>query len=102
SHALTGKRAQPLAPLRADDAHMIRSQMNRGDWLILGTLAVIWGGAFFFINVAVHHAPPLTYVCLRVSVAPAAMWLFLRFKRQPLGLPPKAWGSMFLLAFLNN
>jgi drug/metabolite transporter (DMT)-like permease len=102
SDAFDRKQAEAAAPLRPDDAHMIRSQMNRGDWLILGTLAVIWGGAFFFINVAVHHVPPLTYVWLRVSIAAAAMWLFLRFKRQPLGLPAKAWGSMFLLAFLNN
>src|SRR3569833_4067815 len=90
------------APLPRNDAHMIRAQMNRNDWLILGVLAVIWGGAFFFINVAVHHVPPLTYVWLRVTIAAAAMWLFLRIKGQPLGLPPKAWGSMFLLAFLNN
>jgi hypothetical protein len=41
---------------------MIRSQMNRNDWLILGVLALIWGGAFFFIGVAVRHVPPLTYV----------------------------------------
>jgi len=102
AEAFDRKQAEAAAPLPRDDAHMIRAQMNRGDWLILGTLAVIWGGAFFFINVAVHHVPPLTYVWLRVSIAAAAMWLFLRFKGQPLGLPPKAWGSMFLLAFLNN
>jgi drug/metabolite transporter (DMT)-like permease len=30
------------------------------------------------------------------------MWLFLRFKGQGLGLPPGAWGSIVLLALLNN
>ena len=100
--AFDRNRAEAAAALPPDDAHMIRAQMNRGDWLILSALAVIWGGAFFFINVAVHHVPPLTYVWLRVSIAAAAMWLFMRFRGQPLGLPPKAWGSMFLLAFLNN
>jgi len=81
---------------------MIRTQMNRSDWLILGVLAVIWGGAFFFIGVAVKHVHPLTYVWLRVTIAAAAMWLFLRFKGQSLGLPRRAWGSIFLLALLNN
>src|SRR5881227_1147274 len=81
---------------------MIRTVMNRGDWLILGTLAVIWGGAFFFIGVAVRHVPPLTYVWLRLTIAAAAMWLFLRFKGQGLGLPRGAWASIFLLALLNN
>src|SRR3954454_21276700 len=93
-HAFDRKQAEAAPPAAAQDAHMIRAQMNRHDWLILGILAVIWGGAFFFINVAVHHVPPLTYVWLRVSIAATAMWLFLRFKGQPLGLPPKAWGSM--------
>ena len=83
-------------------APMIRTQMNGRDWLILGILALIWGGAFFFIGVAVRHVQPLTYVWLRISIAAAAMWLFLRFKGQNLGLPRGAWASIFLLALLNN
>lgn len=81
---------------------MIREQMDRGDWAILGTLAVIWGGAFLFINVAVHHVHPLTYVWLRLTIAAGAMWLFLKVKGQSLGLPPQVWGSILLLALLNN
>src|SRR4051795_12581288 len=81
---------------------MIRTQMNGRDWMILGSLALIWGGAFFFIGVAVRHVPPLTYVLLRLSIAAAAMWLFLRIKGQSLDLPRGAWGSIFLLALLNN
>ena len=65
-------------------------------------LALIWGGAFFFIGVAVRHVPPLTYVWLRLSIAAAGMWLFLRVKGQPLGLPREVWGSILLLALLNN
>ncbi|MFL6794302.1 MAG: DMT family transporter [Sphingomicrobium sp.] len=85
-----------------DNAPVIRTVMNRRDWLILGILAVIWGGAFFFIGVAVKHVPPLTYVWLRLTIAAAAMWLFLRFKGQSLGLPKQVWGSILLLAMLNN
>jgi drug/metabolite transporter (DMT)-like permease len=84
------------------DVPMIRTQMNRRDWLILIVLALIWGGAFFFIGVAVRHVPPLTYVWLRLSIAAAGMWLFLRVKGQPLGLPRQVWGSILLLALLNN
>jgi len=96
------KQAEAATPECAQDAHMIRSQMDRGDWLILGLLAVIWGGAFFFIGVAVRHVPPLTYVFLRLSIAAAAMWAYLWFKGQKLGLPASAWGSMLVLALLNN
>ncbi|MEO8454003.1 MAG: DMT family transporter [Sphingomicrobium sp.] len=81
---------------------MIRTLMNRSDWLILGVLALIWGGAFFFIGVAVRHVQPLTYVWLRLTIAAAAMWLFLRFKGQTLDLPRQVWGSIVVLALLNN
>jgi len=88
-------------PVR-DKAHVIRTVMNRGDWLILGILAVIWGGAFFFIGVAVRHVPPLTYVWLRLTIAAAAMWFYLYVKGQKLGLPREVWTSILLLALLNN
>jgi drug/metabolite transporter (DMT)-like permease len=81
---------------------MIRAQMNRGDWLILGALALIWGGAFFFIGVAVRHVQPLTYVWLRLTIAAAAMWLFVRARGEHVGLPREIWGSILLLALLNN
>src|SRR5947209_11860218 len=81
---------------------VIRSQMNRSDWLIIGVLALIWGGAFFFIGVAVRHVPPLTYVWLRLTIAAAAMWLFLMVKGQRIGLPREVWGSILVLALLNN
>src|SRR5438309_10668997 len=73
---------------------VIRTQMNGRDWLILGSLALIWGGAFFFIGVAVRHVPPLTYVWLRLTIAASAMWLYLAFKRERLGLPRSACGSI--------
>ena len=40
--------------------HVIRTMMNGRDWAILCALAVIWGGAFVFIGVAVRHVDPLT------------------------------------------
>src|SRR4051812_24227654 len=81
---------------------VIRTQMNRGDWLILGVLALIWGGAFFFIGVAVRYIQPLTYVWLRVTIAALGMWLFLLVKRERVQLPRQVWGSIVLLAVLNN
>jgi drug/metabolite transporter (DMT)-like permease len=82
--------------------HMIRTVMNRSDWMILLTLAVIWGAAFMFIGVAVRHVPPMTYVWLRLSIAALAMLLFLKISGHKLGLPRGVWGSILLLALLNN
>ena len=81
---------------------MIRTVMDKSDWGILLILALIWGGAFVFIGVAVRHVDPLTYVWLRLTIAAGAMWLFLKVKGQSLGLPREVWGSILLLALLNN
>jgi drug/metabolite transporter (DMT)-like permease len=92
--------ASPAASAYADG--MIRTVMNRSDWGTLIVLALIWGAAFLFIGVAVRHVPPLTYVWLRLAIAAAAMWAFLRWKGARLDLPRSAWGSILLLALLNN
>ena len=94
--------AEPEVPAFGEDAHRIRIRMDRSDWLILLALALVWGSAFFFISVAVHAIPPLTYVWLRLTIAAAGLWLFLWWKGLPIALPRSVWGSMLLLALLNN
>ena len=92
--------AKSEKPLYA--APMINQEMTGREWLILLILAVIWGGAFMFIGVAVRHVDPLTYVWLRLTIASGGMLLFLKLRGDKLGLPRKVWGSIFLLALLNN
>jgi drug/metabolite transporter (DMT)-like permease len=94
-------REASVAP-RDYSAGMIRTVMNKSDWSTLIILALVWGAAFLFIGVAVQHVPPLTYVWLRLAIAATAMWMFLRWKGVPLDLPRSAWGSILLLALLNN
>src|SRR5512133_3912838 len=96
------KGAEADGPQDGNKPPMIRTTMNRSDWLILATLAVIWGGAFFFIGVAVKHVHPLTYVWLRLTVAAAAMWIYVKARGHSLGLPRQVWGAIILLAVLNN
>jgi drug/metabolite transporter (DMT)-like permease len=100
--AFERKLAEAADAVAGDKPSMIRTTMNRSDWLILLTLAVIWGGAFFFIGVAVRHVPPLTYVWLRLSIAAAAMWVYVKARGGSLGLPRQVWGAIVLLAVLNN
>jgi len=100
--AFDRKLADAAELVERDNAPVIRTIMNRRDWLILGILAVIWGGAFVFIGIAVKHVPPLTYVWLRLTIAAGAMWAYLFFNGHKLGLPRQVWGSILLLALLNN
>jgi drug/metabolite transporter (DMT)-like permease len=81
---------------------MINQEMTGREWLTLLILALIWGGAFLFIGVAVRHVDPLTYVWLRLTIAAGGMFLFLKLKGEKLGLPREVWGSILLLALLNN
>jgi drug/metabolite transporter (DMT)-like permease len=84
------------------DAAMIRTRMNRSDWLTLFALAAIWGGAFFFIHIAVHSLPALTYVLLRLSIASLGLFAFLKLRSEPIGLPRAVWKDMMILSLLNN
>lgn len=101
-HAFDRKRAEAAPAVEPYRLPMIRSQMNRSDWLVLLFLAVIWGGAFFFIGVAVRHVPPLTYVWLRLTIGAAGLWAYLMIRGERISLPREAWGSILLLALLNN
>lgn len=93
---------EAVRPATSDNAPVIRTQMNRSDWLTLIALALIWGAAFLFISVAVNEVAPLTYVWVRLTLAAAAMWLFLWWRGESAGLPRSIWGSILVLALFNN
>ncbi|HEY0626778.1 MAG TPA: DMT family transporter [Allosphingosinicella sp.] len=76
--------------------------MSGRDWATLILLSIIWGGSFFFIEVAVGSVKPITLVLIRVSLAALALWLFLLARRQALALPNGAVSAFLILALLNN
>lgn len=43
--------------------------MGTTAWVLLITLATLWGGSFFFSEVASAELPPLTVVLGRVGIA---------------------------------
>lgn len=77
-------------------------RMSASDWAILLVLSVLWGGAFFFISVALHGFAPLTLIFLRVGLASLLLWLVLRLRggRMPRGFA--AWRALLILALFNN
>jgi drug/metabolite transporter (DMT)-like permease len=96
-------KARDAVPGDADyTGMMINSLMSRREWTILVALALIWGAAFFFIKVAVTHVEPLTYVWLRLTIAAGGLWLWLRWRKDRLNLSLAMWGSILVLALLNN
>jgi drug/metabolite transporter (DMT)-like permease len=81
---------------------MTNRTMSGADWAILLILSVLWGGSFFFIEVALDSVAPLTLVLIRVALAAALLWAWLLLRRERLGLPPGAALALLVLALLNN
>lgn len=90
----TGERSAMYAP--------ITTTMTARDWLLLVMLSLLWGGSFFFIEIAVPVTGPLTLVWLRVSLASALLWIiaFATGKRLPRDV--HIWRSFFWMAVFNN
>lgn len=81
---------------------MAARDMSTGDWATLVALSVLWGGSFFFIEIALVGFPPLTLVFLRVAIAAAVLWLVLRARGGRIAGAPGAWQAMLVMAVLNN
>ncbi|HKA63135.1 MAG TPA: DMT family transporter, partial [Methylomirabilota bacterium] len=76
--------------------------MTTRQWTLLGLLAVLWGGAFFFSKVALGELPPFTVVLLRFGVAAIAMSAAVRLTGHQMPRSPRIWGGFVLLGLLNN
>lgn len=76
--------------------------MTLRDWLLLITLSVLWGGTFFFTEVALVDLPPFTIVFGRVGLAAVAslIWVYATGARMPGS--PRIWGAFLVMGLLNN
>jgi drug/metabolite transporter (DMT)-like permease len=75
--------------------------MRPADWLRLAILSLLWGGSFFFIEIAVPHLPVLTIVWLRVAMAAGVLALVLAAMRLPFP-PARSWPALLVMGALNN
>ena len=65
-------------------------------------LSVLWGGAFFFVGVAVVELPPLTVVLARVGIAAAILLGLTLFLGHSLPRTLSAWMPFLVMGLLNN
>ncbi|SEN44084.1 Threonine/homoserine efflux transporter RhtA [Pseudorhodobacter antarcticus] len=77
-------------------------KMSGLDWLLLATLSLLWGGSFFFVQLAVGHLPAFTIVFLRVSLAALALAGVLAVTRTPFPKGRAVWGALLVMGALNN
>jgi len=69
---------------------------------MLLALGAVWGGSFFFVEVALHEVGPFTIVLHRVFWAVPALGAVLWWKGLRLPASPKTWGAYFVMGALNN
>ena len=80
----------------------VNTIMNRREWAMLVTLSVLWGGSFFFAEIALESLPPLTIVTLRVGLAAITLWLVVLALKLPIPNSPPIWIAFFTMGLLNN
>lgn len=80
----------------------ISRTMGPAQWATLVILSILWGGAFFFVEVAVTALPPFTIVLSRVGLAALALHIFLLATGKRIRFDARLWGAFLVMGFLNN
>ena len=71
-------------------------------FMMLLILAAVWGGSFFFAEVALREVPPLTITLHRVIWAIPFLWAVVLFRQLSLPISLRVWGAFLVMGALNN
>lgn len=81
---------------------IISRTMGPAQWATLVILSILWGGSFFFVEIAITALPPFTIVLLRVGLAALALHIFLLARGAPVPLNLRLWGAFLVMGLINN
>jgi len=76
--------------------------MATREWVLLIVLSILWGGSFFFAEVALRDLGPLSIVCGRVSLAALALLAFVYLSGKQMPWDWISWRQFFVMGGLNN
>lgn len=77
-------------------------QMRLLDWALLIILSLLWGGSFFFTEIALQEVTPLVVVWGRVGLAALILIVLVRLKGLEFPTCKKIWFGFFVMGLLNN
>jgi drug/metabolite transporter (DMT)-like permease len=77
-------------------------RMNPLEWVMLLCLSVLWGGSFFFTEIAIEELPPLTVALLRVGLAAVILNVVTRAMGLRLPADGRIWIAFGGAGLLNN
>ena len=69
---------------------------------MLLVLSVLWGGSFFFTEIALVDLPPFTLVLGRVAIAAMILWWVVLLRHIAIPHDPKIWLGFLVMGALNN
>ena len=78
------------------------SPMGLAEWAMLIALSILWGGSFFFNELALDGLDPFTVVMWRVGIGGVALWLYLKARGRSLPKMGAAGGAFLVMGLLNN
>ncbi len=76
--------------------------MGPTEWALLILLSLLWGGSFFFVELALVELEPFTVVLGRVGFAAAALLGFVALSGHRMPREPAVWGAFLVMGGLNN
>ena len=76
--------------------------MGVREWLMLFALSILWGGSFFFVEIAVSELPPLVVVLCRVGLAASVLWAIILARGIALPHGREVWLTFLGMGMLNN
>ncbi len=81
---------------------MAQTDITAATWGRLSLLALIWGGSFLSVRVALDEIGVLSVVAHRVLWGALALWAVVLARRLPLPREARVWGALLVMGLLNN
>jgi drug/metabolite transporter (DMT)-like permease len=76
--------------------------MGLVEWTMLVLLSMLWGGSYFFVEIALTEWSPLLIVGVRVVIASVVIWAIVLAAGLPVPRSLSAWAAFFWMGLLNN
>lgn len=81
---------------------MIQPSFTATSAFMLFVLSLLWGGTFFFAEIAITEVPPLTLTLMRVTLALPLLFVVVRWKGIAIPSGARIWGAYLVMGALNN
>jgi hypothetical protein len=81
---------------------VINARMGLVQWSMLVLLSMLWGGSYFFVEIALEEWSPLLIVAVRIVVASIVIWGIVLAAGLPVPRFRAAWIAFFFMGLLNN